>query len=128
MSVQWFTPNKAIPAITIASYGLSFNAGCLQYLNGVETVLLGCDQENKKVHVKCLKNGDKTGFSIPNIDQNTKNVRISCREFVQFLQLKFKLDVSKPYKFFVDEVLENELIIDLSSPVLLEKKTKPKTK
>ncbi|UFJ40373.1 hypothetical protein LOK74_20445 [Brevibacillus humidisoli] len=124
MSVQWFSPNKTIPAITIASYGISFNAGCLPYFKDVESVMLGCDTTTKKVHVKLLKNEEGSGFSVPKIDEKTKNVRISCREFVQFIQLKFKYDVSKTYKFFVDEVLENELIIDLSSPVVLEKKAK----
>ncbi|NTU22467.1 hypothetical protein HPY28_19275 [Brevibacillus sp. HB1.2] len=124
MTIQWFSPNKAIPSITIASYGISFNAGCLIYFENASSVLLGCDTSSKKLYVKFLKDGDSSGFSVPQIDEKTKNVRISCREFIQFLQLKFKFDVSKSLKYYVDIVSEDQFVVSLDDPITSEKKSK----
>lgn len=122
MTVQWFSPNKAIPSITIAPYGISFNAGCLMYFEGVSSILLGCDTASKRLYVKLLKDGDNSGFTVPQIDEKTKNVRISCREFIQFLQLKLKFDVSKPLKYYIDDISEDQFVVDLDNPITLEKK------
>ncbi|MEH7035831.1 hypothetical protein V7054_27130 [Priestia megaterium] len=118
MTIQWFSPNTSLPTVTVASYGINFNNSCLGYLKGTKGVVLGCDISSKKMYVKLLHQDESNGFSIPNIKEEVKNVRISCKEFVQFLSIKIKIDITKPTKYFADfDEKEGQFIVDLSSPI-----------
>lgn len=118
MTIQWFSPNTSLPTITVASYGINFNNSSLNYLKGTKGVMLGCDISSKVMYVKLLQQDESNGFSIPNIKEEVKNVRISCKEFVQFLSIKIKIDITKPTKYFADFNKEdNHFIVDLSSPI-----------
>ncbi|MBA2871029.1 hypothetical protein HNQ85_001299 [Anoxybacillus calidus] len=123
MPIQWFSPNTPIPTLTIASYGISFNSGSTYYLKDVKKIMLGCDTEKKKLYIKLLKGDNEPGFSVPTINENTKSVRISCREFVQYLDVKCKIDTSKASKYFID-IVGNEMIVDLNTPIPIEKSIK----
>ncbi|GEC93336.1 hypothetical protein [Brevibacillus brevis] len=128
MTIQWFTPNTVLPTLTVASYGITFNSGALDLLKGFSSVRLGCDPKNKVLLIELHKESNSSGFSIPEINENTKNVRITCREFVQFLQVKCKIDVSNPVKFFIQKSGENRIEIDLSTFIPSNKTKKTKAK
>jgi hypothetical protein len=125
MTIQWFTSKMTIPSVSIASYGFTFNSGSLQFFREIPSVLLGYDSTQKKVYVKLLRDRDETAFSIPELDERTRSIRISCRDFVQFLQVKTKLDFEKPVKYFADwDEESNLLIVDLTAPISSSKAKK----
>jgi hypothetical protein len=125
MSIQWFTPNTALPTITIASYGIGFNAGALQFLGNIKSVALGCDVQSRRVYIKLLS--DDSGFTMPEITDKTKNIRISCREFVHYLHAKCRIDISNPVKYYID-VKDNgeQLVVDLNAMVPSSRRKKNK--
>ena len=125
MAIKWFDNTTTYPTITLAKYGVTFNIGCLPYLNkGTNSLVFGCDPEQNKVHIKIRTGGD-SGFTVPEITDTTRTIRISCKEFVQYLQVRCGVNLEKAKKYYADfDEKENEFVIDLTTPIPSRKQTK----
>ncbi len=117
MAIQWFSPNTMIPIVTVAEYGLTFNSGCLPYFQTARSLQLGGDAREKKMYVRLLTDRKTPGFLIPDRTAGTKNIRISCREFVQFLKFKCQIDIVKSPRFYLDADTDGRLVADLTAPL-----------
>lgn len=125
MAIKWFDNTTTYPTITLAKYGVTFNIGCLPYLNKGKSLVFGCDPEQNKVHIKILTDGKSTGFMVPEINDETRTIRVSCKEFVQYLQVRCGVNLEKAKKYYADfNEIENEFVIDLDTPIPGRKQTK----
>ncbi|MFP3726380.1 hypothetical protein U8V72_14425 [Priestia filamentosa] len=113
MSIQWFSPSTNIPIISIASYGITLNIGAVSHLINAKSITTGFDENERKIFIKIHRKED-VGFLFPKVDKNTKSIRIACKDFIQFLQVKSKTDFSKAVKFYATYIpKEDHFVIDL---------------
>lgn len=122
MAVMWFSPGTGVPMVTLAPYGLTFNSACLEFMQTASSIKLGCDCKEGKLIVVLLN--DKSGFNIPPMDNEVKNIRISAKEFIQYVSVKCGINIVESPKYFIEIVSNTELFIDLKSPIIARKRTK----
>ncbi len=123
MTIQWFDATKALPTVTVATYGLNLNTSAAEYFKGSEKLKLGLEAEKKKIYLKASSGNDEGGFSFPEIGDKTKTARVSCREFIQYVMLNTGLDFNQSEKFYSTwDENEQIMIIDLNKKLSRPKK------
>lgn len=117
----WSTPSSGAPIVSIASYGLTFNASAIELLKKPEKVLLGFDQTAKVIGVKPVTAEDEAegtkGFTFAKRERSGY-IRISNKDFIQYVSNKVGIDLTKTTRFSADwDEDEQVLIIDITKPI-----------
>ncbi|MCY6483800.1 hypothetical protein OW763_05485 [Clostridium aestuarii] len=118
MNIVWFDANKGIPSATVAQYGINLNNSAAEYLKSAVKIKLGYEEKMKHICIQSCDKNDTSGFNLPHMDDKVKNARISCREFIRLLSIKFGLDttISDKYYCYWDEGIK-VLVIDLNQKI-----------
>lgn len=117
-NIEWYDATKSLPIITVANYGLTLNTTAAEILKGTERVKLGISTDCKKIYLKSVPGTELGSFAFSDITDKTKNVRISCKEFIQFLSVRCNLNVNESEKYYAFWDVENEsLFIDLNKKI-----------
>lgn len=116
--IEWFDATKTLPTVTIANYGITLNTTAAEILKGTERIKLGLDSSCKKIYLKKVPSYEEGSFAFTDINEKNRNIRISCKEFIQFLSVKCNLNTSESEKYYViwDEE-NNSLVVDLSKKI-----------
>lgn len=119
MSIEWFNVKKGIETVTIAEYGIVLNEAAYSNFLNASKIKLGYDKKYKRIYIKPCDVDDDYGISITNNTKITKNLRISCSDFIKFISINYKINfnTSKRYSAIWDGV--NEMLV-----VYLEKEIK----
>lgn len=127
MSIDWFDSTKALPTVTVASYGLTLNASAAELLKDAKRVRLGLGKDCKKLYIKAAQVGEDGTFAFPDIKEEAKNVRITCKEFIQFVSLKCSINTQETEKYYATWDEENTaLAIDLGKKIQRPKRKEKK--
>lgn len=99
-NIQWFSPQQGSLTVSIASYGITLSQAATQYLNGGEKVRFGISEDNKQLFIQIVDQVEEDAYSIPEGLKEGKPIRITCKEFIRFLQFKAIISIDSSSKFF----------------------------
>lgn len=116
----WSTPSAGGPIVSIAEYGITFNAMTIELLRRPKQVMIGYEQDKNIVGIKPIYNEDENKTKAFTFIERERHgsVRIGNKDFVKYIGSKSGLDFSTSRKFIADWDGENEMIIvDLNKPL-----------
>lgn len=115
MAIEWYDSQKPLPTVTVAPYGLNLSSSSVEYFSGTAKIKLGIDTSQKRILIKPATADEEGTFTFPEINENQKTARISCKDFVQFVAIKIGIDIEKSEKYFAFwENKEGILIVELT--------------
>lgn len=127
--VQWFSPQQGSLTVSIASYGITLSQAATQYLNGGEKVRFGISEDNKQLFIQIVNQSEEDAYSIPEGLKEAKPIRITCKEFIRFLQFKSSINIDTTSKFFASYDPNSKIITaDLNKELNKGKEAKQTTK
>ncbi len=117
---MWASPSAGAPIVSIASYGISFNAAVIDLLKRPHSVGIGFDEQNKVIGIMPLSYEEAHEIKAFPFAQRERNgyVRIGNKDFVRYVANKAGLDLRRAVRYAAswdDE--ENMLIVELDKPL-----------
>lgn len=103
MSITWFNDKDKDIVVTITSKSITINKVGKQFFETANAVMLGFDEDSKRLIIKPLTKDDVLRGDIPkykryNISMSSSYVRITNKAFIEKLDTLFNLSLSNEGK------------------------------
>ena len=123
MSIEWFDASRPLPSVSIAPYGLTLNVSAAEYFTNTKRVRLGINASQKKLYIKADANSENGTYALPENLKGRKTVRISCKDFINYLAIKMNLTIENSEKYLAtwDEE-EKSIIVNINNKISRKKK------
>ena len=127
--IQWFSPQQGSLTVSIASYGITLSQAAALYLNGGEKVSFGISEDNSQLFIQIVDQNEEDAYSIPETLKEAKPIRITCKEFIRFLQFKTNINIETTSKHFASYDGSSKMFkVDLNKELNKGKDSKKITK
>ncbi|WP_102272520.1 hypothetical protein [Cytobacillus massiliigabonensis] len=127
--ISWFSPQQGMLTISIASYGITLSQAATQYLKGGEKVRFGISEDSNQLLIQIVDQNEEDSYSIPDGIKEGKPIRITCKEFIRFLQFKTNINIETTSKYFASYDTSSKIItVDLNKELSKVRESKQLTK
>ncbi|MFK2827126.1 hypothetical protein QYG89_15935 [Bacillus sp. B190/17] len=121
--IKWFSPNQGILTVSIASYGITLGQSANQYLSGGEKIRFGISESKDYLFIQIVDSSEDDSYSIPEGIQGSKPIRITCREFIRYLQLETDINTKNTNRYYTSFDSSSRIFtVDLNKELKREKK------